>query len=339
MLVVLPVRLALLGRRFSFFATLLGIGAAGLVAGCGDDVGGDPAPGPDASIDTGRPDAVEAGDARVDRVDAGAPQDASADSLDLGTEFADATVPLLAKSPECLACAQRNCPAYVNGCSMITGRATRGPAAGTSKADLCVETLSCILPTGCAAHPETCYCSKPSSMPLECPLRGPCTSTFERSMETTQFSTLVASASDTSKGGAWAMLLMQCLSDHLCTSCLTVASDAGDGGDAADAPAEAGRPDGSTGIDAARRDATPDAPDAAPESGSPDDASGDAEDGDDASDGRGDAFVDGADAWVDHRADADDRSADGAGSGDTRTDKAVLQSGPLERANGASATE
>jgi hypothetical protein len=146
-----------------------------------------------------------------------------------------------------------NCPKYVTACATIAGEATDGPAEGTSKSELCVETLGCVLSSGCASciapngscNPitklGTCYYRAAGDLtqtlfPVVCIApspeeAGPCRLALERSLESTSCPTLVASFGDSSKGGSWALLLTQCLIDNRCSTCFP-AVDAGD--DAAD---------------------------------------------------------------------------------------------------------
>src|SRR5262249_59220990 len=118
------------------------------------------------------------------------------------------------------------------------------PGKGTPKADLCVETLECVLSTGCTncdrqdircpCAPITkfgqCYCllNDPGvfAFPQACydptpDIEGPCKDKLDRSLETTHGSTVLASYGDPSKAGSWAMLLMQCLVDNKCQSCFS----------------------------------------------------------------------------------------------------------------------
>jgi hypothetical protein len=159
----------------------------------------------------------------------------------------DPTIPLAAKSPACLQCASDNCSNYIDGCASVNGISTdAGPAAGTPRAELCVETLSCLLSTGCISCDDSdagcpplakfgaCYCrwNDPiaSSVPEFClppqgALAGPCRNELEQSFETTDSWTLLSSFADTSKGGGWAMQLMQCLVDNGCTPCFAPSGD------------------------------------------------------------------------------------------------------------------
>lgn len=168
----------------------------------------------------------------------------------------DPTVPLAAASPSCLDCAVAGCQMFIQGCAQISGSATAGPAKGTSRAALCVDTLSCVLSTGCATCDDPtsdctslarfgdCYCrfDDPNAalVPDYCyppgpTFAGPCKSVLERSLETTDAKALLAGYSNMSVGGGWAMQLMQCLVDNGCTTCFPsprdgAADDSSDGG-------------------------------------------------------------------------------------------------------------
>jgi hypothetical protein len=146
---------------------------------------------------------------------------------------------LLAKSPDCLACAQGGCPNYITGCATIGGQAKAGPAVGEDKSALCIETLACVLPTGCAVgSTAACYCGNDHPDPdFNCNLDSPCSRVLERSLETSDPTTVLISMGDMTKGGGWAMSLMQCLRDNQCAACLSPPPDDGgtDGGDDAEA--------------------------------------------------------------------------------------------------------
>jgi hypothetical protein len=160
---------------------------------------------------------------------------------------------LSARSPDCADCAENNCIMSLNACRVITGNATSGPAKGTSKAQLCTDTLACLLTSGCYVKPTTCYCKDaPFAIiyPQMCrppsdDLVGPCKDVLERGTESTDFDTIMASLTDDTKGAALGLSLIQCLVDNRCTACFT----AGDGGMDAqpDSDAPAITPDASSG--------------------------------------------------------------------------------------------
>ena len=115
---------------------------------------------------------------------------------------------LRAKSPDCFACAQLNCGNPITSCGSLTGVAKEGPAQGTPKAELCIDTLACVIPDQCGVlKPSTC-------------VNGPCMDALERSFESTDPPAIAALSGDITHAGAWAMLLLQCLVDNRCASCL-----------------------------------------------------------------------------------------------------------------------
>jgi hypothetical protein len=197
--------------------------------------------------DTTTADASGASDAGA-TPDVPAAPDAEPDDASIGVDtgsgvtglwISDPRPALEGVSPSCLECGTFNCGQYMNGCAMIAGDATDGPAKGTSKAALCAETLGCMLssrctgcgnPCGCSPLTKLgdCYCLQddPSvrSFPQLClaptpDIEGPCKAELERSLETTKASTIMSSFGDLSKGGSWALLLMECLADSRCDSC------------------------------------------------------------------------------------------------------------------------
>jgi hypothetical protein len=199
------------------------------------DAGSEASDASDATVDAS--DAtVEASDATADASDATADaSDAMTDAGDAMTDASDAMAEagdgavadptraiLATKSAACLACAQTNCSMELDGCKTIAGNATAGPAAGTSRSDLCVETLACVVPSSCAAvSGATCYCGTASGAGCLTAgaANGVCKSQLERSLETTDPATIATSFGDDTRGGGRAMLLVTCLSDNACASC------------------------------------------------------------------------------------------------------------------------
>jgi hypothetical protein len=141
-----------------------------------------------------------------------------------------------AKSSECLACATAGCPNLITRCGTLTGTASKGPSAGKSKAELCVEALACVVPAGCGMGGAVCYCGVARPDPLfHCPKdETPCAATIERTLETSDPVEVINALSDESKAGAWAFDVMQCLRDHQCASCLEGPIPEGGVGDALD---------------------------------------------------------------------------------------------------------
>jgi hypothetical protein len=249
-------------RRLFLVAVAL-VGAA-----CSDEIVPPPsdgaAPRSDAQVTGDAPidkDASQADDTSSTRDassvgDAGALVDASiAVPLDAILALPDPAAPLAAQSPSCLDCAVANCGNYMEGCATLAGAATSGPAAGMPRAQLCVDTLSCVLSTNCAACLDpssgciplaqlgTCYCQWDNPIVETAPQQfcdppvrfsGPCKAVLEGSLETTATSAVLGSFSDSTSGGGWALQLLQCLVDNRCASCfpppLDASSDANEGG-------------------------------------------------------------------------------------------------------------
>ena len=109
-------------------------------------------------------------------------------------------------SKQCEGCLARQCGTRATGtdmfgaCYSATGNATSGPAAGTARAKLCADAVSCMVKSGCAQNGvASCYCGQAvvdqTGKPLpervmECreglrqPL-GACVAEFERAGEST----------------------------------------------------------------------------------------------------------------------------------------------------------
>jgi hypothetical protein len=163
-------------------------------------------------------------DARVDASIDGLIDAAESGPLDWGDAGALHAV-LSLKSPACLACTQASCPSEIVGCSSVPGKPDGGPDAGLSRSQLCVETLQCLLATGCeAVDTSTCYCGpKVVPVPDLCTYpgtaEGVCKAPLERSLESTDPKVVLASMLSTDHGGGWAMLLTRCMRDNACASC------------------------------------------------------------------------------------------------------------------------
>jgi len=181
---------------------------------------------PDATDVTGAD--VGDGDTSID-----ANTDTSFDSTEGGrSDWGDAGAVhavLLAASPSCLACAQTSCPGEIVGCSTVPGAPDGG---SVSRSQLCAETLQCLVSTGCEAiDTSTCYCGKAVvSVPDFCTVPGAadgvCKAKLERSLESRDPKTILASMLSTDLGGGWAMLLARCMRDNACRTCFP-ALDAG----------------------------------------------------------------------------------------------------------------
>jgi hypothetical protein len=185
-------------------------------------------------------------DASEDSGDASAGADVSVDVSSLSDvvpqEITEAglalAAPLSVHSPQCFECARASCGQYINGCALVPGVADAGDASGEAKSKLCVETVGCVISTGCAASsPGDCYCGSAGAHCVDffTSIDGPCKSVLEESLESTERTAVLASFGDLTKGGGWAMRLVQCLADANCTSCLgSPIQEAGP--EAADAP-------------------------------------------------------------------------------------------------------
>jgi hypothetical protein len=216
------------GRRG--LAALLAAALAGSCTDVGKVEPGPNEPSLDAALDITNP---------PEAADAGSEQEAAPVSIEPNPAVLDA---LNAASPDCAACAISQCSKFVEGCSVVSGM---GSETGTSRSQLCADTLVCLLPSPCAAKaPSACYCDDLNLLVPECLRSDPCRTELERSLESSNPTVVLSSFSDVSKGGAWALMLVQCLYENRCTSCYPsppddAGSDVGldDAGDA-DAPTD-----------------------------------------------------------------------------------------------------
>ncbi len=185
---------------------------------CGSDKNPDPAVSlPD---DASRPPLVDGG-----ALDAPSEGDEASD---------DAPIPgdprplLLGRSPDCLVCAEAYCSNVLESCSALGGVAKEGPAAGTPKSELCLETMTCFLSKGCSLDaPVQCYCGYESFSESFCVPPGPCQDVFARSLETSDPRAILSAFADPSKAGNGFVSLLMCLRDNRCESCFAAASDGG----------------------------------------------------------------------------------------------------------------
>jgi len=100
-----------------------------------------------------------------------------------------------AKSPDCLRCVKKNCPDNLDSlsCEALAGTASAGPAAGQSKASLCLSLLSCELKKncgGCVRGASTCYCGTIASNCFTAGGNGSCVSEEQAGLESTSLGTL-----------------------------------------------------------------------------------------------------------------------------------------------------
>jgi len=135
-------------------------------------------------------------------------------------------------SAQCVACeAMKGCNVGANLCSGLTANADGGSAQGTPRAQLCNEALDCLRTSGCSLDGATtddvvidCYCGSvavASCTPSTA--NGPCRVAFERSLETSDLTTMMARITDQTYGGGRAFNRSDC--DLLCpdAGCFKVA--------------------------------------------------------------------------------------------------------------------
>jgi len=163
-------------------------------------------------------------DAHLDASIDGFPLDSAPES---GGEWGDAgavRASLSKVSSSCWTCAETSCPNEIIGCSTIAGTPDGGPDAGLSRSQLCVETLDCLLSTGCEElDTSTCYCGDVTNFPGACQIpsvaNGVCKNTLERSLESADPATILSSMLSIHRGGGRAMVLTRCLRDNQCRTC------------------------------------------------------------------------------------------------------------------------
>jgi hypothetical protein len=171
-------------------------------------------------------------------VDAGkddAPADAS-EGNDSGSDGAAAqTYGIIAalRGSACLACASdpvnSGCVGDGIDCESLAGTATAGPASGESRAQLCRDTLTCVLQSGCmvvagdATDPGNgyaCYCGDVSfATCATSPAQGACRSSEESGLESTSPNTVITRYSDTSYGAGMANSIALCMAQVCQASC------------------------------------------------------------------------------------------------------------------------
>ena len=168
--------------------------------------------GPDAQprIEAGQDAATEAG---VDASDDGATTMLDTDSI-IQTILGD----------PCYECAATNgCVDEGIDCEDVTGTATDGPAVGASRGQLCLQALTCMLQSGCAATGSlNCYCGAVSFRSCEvAPGAGACTAIEEGSVESTDPTTILDDYFDTAgdNGGGMANYIANCMSQSCPTEC------------------------------------------------------------------------------------------------------------------------
>jgi hypothetical protein len=213
------------------------VAEGGPIAEGGPDAQPDVEAGPPADGASDAPSEAEAG-----LVDAGwdapaeAGGDASGDGGGDGGPGSFASTDSIVKTllgDSCYTCASdpinAGCLDQGVDCEDIAGTATGGPAAGTSLTQLCLQTLTCILQSGCetvgtATHPGTglaCYCGDVSFDSCELsPGTGACRSIEETGFETTDPPTIVGNYfADTQYGAGMANSIALCMIQSCPTQC------------------------------------------------------------------------------------------------------------------------
>jgi hypothetical protein len=173
---------------------------------------------PDGSASDAATD-VSVSDAASD----GSVSDASGDA-DASTE---STLSVLATAtPDCLACAETaQCLAINGSCEDLVGNVAPdgSPSAGTSRVSLCLDTLACVLRTGCTdvstIDDLACYCG--SACADGGAPDGPCAAAEMAGIEQTDPAAIedVSNFYDTALGGGRANSLVTCLAQAGCNSC------------------------------------------------------------------------------------------------------------------------
>jgi hypothetical protein len=161
-------------------------------------------------------------DASTDAASDAHATDATSDAHDSG--IVNTTTILDGKSHACLVCAQTSgCVPPAMQCEALQGNAAAGPGAGVARAELCLETLSCVLTTNCASSGTgtPCYCGSAQGASCLSPgnANGMCKSQEERGLETTDPAKIATGFGDSSTGGGVANELVQCLNDNSCSDC------------------------------------------------------------------------------------------------------------------------
>ena len=131
--------------------------------------------------------------------------------------------PILARnSAECLACAEAKCQEGIDKCLNVPGTASAGTAQGTAKAQLCAETLDCVVKSRCVTGGSgmNCYCGSAKGLDCISPkANGACKAKLEAALETSESKEIAVNYGDTQRGGGAAMQLVQCLINRKCDSC------------------------------------------------------------------------------------------------------------------------
>jgi hypothetical protein len=200
----------------------------------------DAGPGLQPDAEAG-PDAQPVVEAGSDAAPLDAESDANADANtqdagDGGDGDAETTYSIIAGllGSACLACASdpvnSGCVGDGIDCESVTGTATAGAAIGESRAQLCLDTLTCVLQSGCmivgadASDPGNglaCYCGDVSyTTCMTSPGQGACRSIEEEGLESTDVSTVVQRyPNDTPYGAGMANSIALCMAQVCQSSC------------------------------------------------------------------------------------------------------------------------
>ncbi len=118
----------------------------------------------------------------------------------------------LGTSAACAACENTptTCAEFIN-CDSVTGNADDG----TTKSQLCKETLDCVRDSGCAADgkPPLQYCFCGTANVADCAAghaNGPCKAALERSLEGKTLAPIAQRIGDPTFGGGLAMKRIDC---------------------------------------------------------------------------------------------------------------------------------
>jgi hypothetical protein len=129
-----------------------------------------------------------------------------------------------------------------NECEDLTGDAVTGPSAGAWKPSLCVQTIACILATGCATPSVVnCYCGEGdnSACADAAAAQGACLTAENAGLETSDPATALGPRfTSKSLAAGVANAIFVCAAANGCTTCLGRAS----GADAGAATPEASAP-------------------------------------------------------------------------------------------------
>jgi hypothetical protein len=119
----------------------------------------------------------------------------------------------------CVECGCDSCTDELDDCYNATDVAAGGPAAGTSKATLCIAVVKCGRDSGCTG--STCYCGTAST--ISCGLgggaNGPCKTQIERAAESTSALTIQQRQSNTTYAVGRANAVSSCSVSNCKTQC------------------------------------------------------------------------------------------------------------------------